>query len=274
MDAFRRFRRELGLQETWPIPLIEIVDFIAYMFKNGYTHSTINCYISGIGFYSKLNNQNDLTNTFIVKKMLDGIRRCSVNKSDARLPITRDLLRQILSVVQVACNGFYEACLFRSAFTLCYHGLFRVSELASDSSMNHAIQISNVRHCDDGVEINLKRSKTDQYGSGVTIHLSPSNDQEICPIQALKKFLQYRPKVEGNLFCHYNGHALTKYQFSSVLRHSLSILGIPSINISTHSFRIGMATQCAIDGYPDEHIKKLGRWKSDVFTRYIRIPNN
>ena len=34
-----------------------------------------------------------------------------------------------------------------------------------------------------------------------------------------------------------------------------------------------MATQCEMDGYPDEQIMRLGRWRSNVYLRYIRIPN-
>jgi hypothetical protein len=49
-------------------------------------------------------------------------------------------------------------------------------------------------------------------------------------------------------------------------------IGWPAI-LSSHSFRIGMATQCAMDGYPDEQIMRFGRWRSNVYLRYIRIPN-
>jgi hypothetical protein len=44
LEMLNRFRREFSLRDSWPIPLSEIVNFIAYMFKKGFAHSTVNCY--------------------------------------------------------------------------------------------------------------------------------------------------------------------------------------------------------------------------------------
>ena len=155
LEMFNRFRREFSLRDSWPIPLSEIVNFIAYMFKKGFAHSTVNCYISGLSFKNKLQNFEDNTDAFIVRKMLDGIKRCSLNKSDSRLPITRELLGKILSVLPAICKSSFESCLFKSAFSLCYHGMLMVSELICSGSMNHAIKVTNVRNCDDDLEIFL-----------------------------------------------------------------------------------------------------------------------
>jgi hypothetical protein len=39
-----------------------------------------------------------------------------------------------------------------------------------------------------------------------------------------------------------------------------------------YSFRIGAATTAHMMGIPDNRIKAMGRWHSDSFMRYIRIP--
>ena len=91
LEAFYEFRRECSLGGLWPIPLCEIVDCIAYMYTSGLAHSTANCYIAGLSFCSKLNNSEDNTGAFVVRKMVDGVRRASLGKPDSRLPITREL---------------------------------------------------------------------------------------------------------------------------------------------------------------------------------------
>jgi hypothetical protein len=52
----------------------------------------------------------------------------------------------------------------------------------------------------------------------------------------------------------------------------LHTLGIEEAQYASHSFRIGIATTCAMKGVSDEQIKMSGRWKSDAYDRYIRIP--
>lgn len=99
------------------------MDFIAYMFKKGFAQSTVNCYILGLSFKNKLHNFEDNTDVFIVRKMLDGIQRCSLSKSDSRLPIIRELLGNILSVLPAICksslNPTYLSPLFHFVIMVC-----------------------------------------------------------------------------------------------------------------------------------------------------------
>ena len=39
---------------------------------------------------------------------------------------------------------------------------------------------------------------------------------------------------------------------------------------SGHSFRAGLSTVLSILGFPKEDIQKWGRWKSDVYQRYVK----
>lgn len=274
LQSFGKFRNESGVNQSWSIPLQDIIDFIAYLFKSGLTHSSINCYISGLSFHNKLNNLQDNTNSFVVRKVIEGVKRVSICKKYSRLPISRDLLGKILSVLNVITKSQYGAYLFRAAFSLCFHGMFRVGELTvSDSySLNHAVKKRDVKFVNGGLEVFFRSSKTDQFGSGVTIHVSSQLNKQLCPVAALAAFLPIHSQEQGLLFCHLDGSPLSKYQFSAILKPALSVLGVTHAKISSHSFRIGMATQCAIDGYSDDHIKKLGRWKSGAYLRYIRIP--
>jgi len=230
--------------------------------------------MSGLSFYCKLNDFEDNTNRFIVRKLIDGVKRSRSPQIDNRLPISKELLGRIIFVLPSICSSNYESALFKAAFSLAYHGLFRISELTvcPQNISNHTVVVRNVEICNDYLDVYSSSSKTDQFGKGTSIHIPAQADHKTCPLLLLKSFLQIRPNLEGPLFCHFDGTPLTRYQFSALLKRSLSTLGLRNSRLTSHSFRIGRATSFAIEGLSDDEIKRLGRWESNAYLRYIRIP--
>ena len=57
------------------------------------------------------------------------------------------------------------------------------------------------------------------------------------------------------------------------IHQALQTLGLESSHYAGHSFRIGAGTTAAERGIPDSTIKVLGRWKSEAFQSYIRLPS-
>ena len=241
--------------------LQDITAFVAYMYKLGLSHSTINSCMYGLRVYCKLNDFEDNTNRFIVRKLIDGIKRSRSSQIDNRLPISKELLGRISFVLPSICSSNYESALFKAAFPLAYHGLFRISELTvcPQNISNHT-----VAH-------NVSSSKTDQFGKGTTIHIPAQTDHKTCPLNLLKSFLQIRPNLKGPSLCHFNGTHLTRYQISALLKRSLSTLGLRSSRLTSHSFRIGRATTFAIEVLSDDEIKRLGRWESNAYLRYTFV---
>lgn len=254
----------------WPVPLYDLCSFIAYLFQEHFSHSSIKCYLAGISFYSKVNEFEDNTQKFTVKKMLEGINRSRVKGKDPRLPITKELLQLILKFLPFVCFSCYEVKMFQAAFSVAYHGLLRIGELASGGCSNHVISVSDVSFSSFGMKICIPSSKTDQIGTGYKILLQPHPDPNICPAQLTKNFLKDRPPIAGPLFCHFDGRALTRYQFVSVLKKTLSRAGINSTCFTSHSFRIGRATTLSMEGLSDSKIMQFGRWKSNAYKSYIR----
>ena len=60
--------------------------------------------------------------------------------------------------------------------------------------------------------IKLKRSKCDQFGTGVTVYLGRT-DSPLCPVTALLAYMASRQDSPGPFFRDDKGHPLTKAVF-------------------------------------------------------------
>ena len=112
--------------------------------------------------------------------------------------------------------------------------------------------------------LNIKCSKTDPFKEGFKLKLT-SLDSVFCPVVALQRFLSVRGSVLGPLFIFSNGSFLTRNKLSSLIKNCF-----PNLSLDTHSLRIGGATLAAQSGVSPLLIKKMGRWRSNTFMRYIR----
>ena len=84
-------------------------------------------------------------------------------------------------------------------------------------------------------------------------------------IDTLKQYMALVPSNAHQFFCHANLMPLTRYQFSAVLSKACKLAGFQVTIIKTHSFRIGRASDLALQGISDDLIT------SNSYARYIRL---
>lgn len=272
---FENFRGRCGFPKTWPAPCNQVVSFIAALSLERKAPSTIKSYVAGIAFQHKINGWYDPTKPFVVQKLLEGCKR-SDGKEDSRAPITINMLPNIMQVLDKVCSSTYETALFRAAFSLAFFAFLRVGEFTMKTMSDkgdRVIAVSDIRFEGPGVKalyLRLRYSKTDQAGRSTVIKLNRCIYSQICPVQALMCYMSNRPEANAPLFIHMDKKPLTRFQFQSVLNKTLACCGIATAEFKTHSFRIGAATTAAMCGVSSDDIKRLGRWKSSAYTRYIR----
>lgn len=260
------------MKPLWPPSLEDITYFVSYLSLKGLASSTAKTYLAGVGYECKITGYEDVTNHFLIRKMLEGLSR-SKSAKDTRAPITLDLLKKIIYTLPTICYSVYETHLFKAAFTLAFFGLMRVSELVIDDKRENTSPVNLVdvkmNILKNQIELTIPKSKTDQQGLGSRIIIMATCD-DTCPFSCMNEYLKQRSKVNGPLFCHFSGRPLTRFQFSSVLLKALKCLHIDTMFYKTHSFRIGGATYYHNTGVGEEELKTKGRWKSKVYTKYIR----
>ena len=121
------------------------------------------------------------------------------------------------------------------------------------------------------VLIAIRVSKTNQSGAPTILRISRSGNPSLFCVTAVQNYLRHRPCHSQYFFSHMNESPLTRSQFTDVLAKAIRCLGLPTQVYTSHSFRVGRASDLASKGVPIETIKKLGRWKSNVVERYIRL---
>ena len=79
--------------------------------------------------------------------------------------------------------------------------------------------------------------------------------------------------MPGPLFRLADGSPVSRAIFNDKLSMAIKYCGLDPSRYKGHSFRIGAASYAADAGMSDSQIRALGRWKSDAFHKYIRIPS-
>ncbi|XP_053392611.1 uncharacterized protein LOC123564884 [Mercenaria mercenaria] len=272
VNSFERFRSNYTFPKLWPIPVSHVLLFLANCFERGLSPKTIATYLAGINYFHKLRGFTDFSRVFIVNKLLEGTHR-NRHTRDERAPLRKHVLEKVCNVLSTFCNDNYETKLFSALFTLAYFGLFRVSELVAPRTyhLGNALLRDDVSfmHNNCYVIIKLRHYKTNQRGKPVLIKI-PRQNETICPVLKLIAFLELRPMYQVALFCHQNGAVVTRSQFTDVLSKAISRTCYRGGNFKSHSFRIGRATDLAIQGVSSEIIMKMGRWSSNCYKLYIR----
>lgn len=68
VESFGQFRLVYNYEDNWPIPIDELAKYVAYLSCQGLTVTTVSTYLSGLSFAHKINDLEDHTKSFIIKK--------------------------------------------------------------------------------------------------------------------------------------------------------------------------------------------------------------
>ena len=197
-----------------------------------------------------------------------------------RLPITPGILRKMLQVWNREPTSWNHRMLW-AACCVGFFGFLRSGELTApekeEFDANQHLCFKDVAVDNPSnprvVSVRIKQSKTDPFRLGVTIFLGRT-DTPICPVAALLSYLAVRGAGEGPLFHFVDGQPLTRSRLVTEVRQALQKAGMQPENYAGHSFRIGAATTAAACGVPVDIIKTLGRWRSQAYQLYIKLPQD
>ena len=176
--------------------------FISYLYNSSYAPSTVNTYISALGYCHKLMGLSDPYKVFYVSQMLKGYGKVGF-RLDSRLPITLPILNRLVAAASSLEGSAYQIIQFQAMCSLAFYAFLRIGEITSVSKQGappplHLYQLTKLLNAADELTAfkvtfgNFKYSYNERPFSIVVSRHPPS-----CPVDLLSKYLHCKSE---NLF--------------------------------------------------------------------------
>lgn len=197
-----------------------------------------------------------------LRRVLRGIRRSVGVAQREAAPVLSSHLRSMLEALPDTLAGKRTAALLLVGFS----GAFRRSELV-------ALTVRDVAFTPDGLEVTLRRSKTDQEGAGRLVALPYSGNPDACPVRALRAWLEAAGISEGPLFREVTCHGrvasapLTGHSVARIVKRTAAAAGLEPAQFSGHSLRAGFVTSAKLKGKAEDSIMRQTGHRSVAMVR-------
>lgn len=245
-----------------PADPLDISKFLLEAMSQGVKSATIRRKVASISAVHRLSDLADPTKHPEVKLCIRKINRQLGNRFDQAFPVTRSVLDQLLKV----CGDDIRGVRDKALLLLAYDSMRRRAELVS-------LRVEDLELGDEGqCSILLRRSKTDQVGSGHWVHLSQETSAAITTwldaAQLNTGYLLRGIRIGGKV-CPELGASQVSRIFKGLAQKAKLDPHIVSA-ISGHSMRVGAAQDLLMKGASLPQIMVKGGWvKTDTVMRYI-----
>ena len=247
--------------------------YLTHLSTNDAKMSTLKRRLVSIGVVHKLKGHYlDTKHPSIIENIL-GIRRRKGSYQKSKKPLLINNLKIVINVIDEKNKEEIKKFRDRTIILIGFSGGFRRNEIVS-------LDFEDLDFVEEGLKINIRRSKTDQFGKGSVKALPYFDSPQYCPVVTLKKWLEISKITTGPLFRRFvkgsklSENRLTDQTVALLIKEYLNLAGIDSKNYSGHSLRSGFATTAAESGVEERSIMAMtGHKSSEMVRRYIKEAN-
>lgn len=226
-----------------------------------------------IRFWHKAKGYVSPTYSFNVKETMSGIKNAKGTAPDQKRAADIEIIKAICRTIPDTLAGHRDRALLLVGFAF---GARR-SELVS-------LNVEDIRYNHKGMELFIRRSKTDQEGKGRSPVIFYGQYPETCPVRSLQKWLKVAEIKSGPIFRKIDKHgnigdSLSADGFRYIFERLIKNAGFDPSDFSPHSLRHGFVTTAHYAG-KDEHsiMRQTGHRSIQTMRRYIddadRFVNN
>ena len=235
--------------------------------------STLKRRLVSIGVIHKLKGHYlDTKHPSIIENIM-GIKRRKGSHQKGKEPMLISNLKAIINVIDQQNKEDIKKFRDRSIILIGFSGGFRRNEIVS-------LNLDDLDFLPEGLKINIRRSKTDQFGEGFIKALPYFDSSHYCPVVSLKNWIEISKITSGPVFRRFvkgsklSENRLTDQTVALLIKEYLNLAGIDSKNYSGHSLRSGFATSAAELGVEERNIMAMtGHKSTEMVRRYIKDAN-
>jgi site-specific recombinase XerD len=247
--------------------------YLSYLSSKDIKVSTLKRRLVSIKVLHKLKGYYlDSKNPIIIETLM-GIKRRKGSVQKGKKPILINNLKEIINAIDKQNKEEIKKFRDRSIILIGFAGGFRRNEIVS-------LDCEDLDFVQEGLKIDIRRSKTDQYGEGFTKALPYFDSSQYCPVLSLKKWIEASKITSGPVFRRFSkGSKLSKNRLTDqtvalLIKEYLKLAGIDNKNYSGHSLRSGFATSAAESGVEERSIMAMtGHKSTEMVRRYIKEAN-
>ena len=226
-----------------------------------------------IGVIHKLKGYYLDTKHPLILENLMGIKRRKGSIQNGKKPLLINNLKRLINAIDHQKKEQIKIFRDRTIILIGFSGGFRRNEIVS-------LDYDDLDFVEEGLKINVKRSKTDQFGEGSIKGLPYFDNSQYCPVLSIKKWIEISKINSGALFRRFTKGSnlsekrLTDQTVALLIKEYLDLAGINSKNYSGHSLRSGFATTAAEAGAEERTIMAMtGHKSTEMVRRYIKDAN-
>ena len=247
--------------------------YLTYLSTKDVKISTLKRRLVSIGVIHRLKGHYlDTKHPSIIENIM-GIKRRKGSIQKSKKPILISHLKKIINVIDEQKNENIKKLRDRSLILIGFSGGFRRNEIVS-------LDYDDLDFVEEGLKINIRRSKTDQFGEGSVKALPYFDSTKYCPVISLKNWIEISKIESGPLFRRFikgsklSNNRLTDQTVALIIKEYLKLAGIDNKNYSGHSLRSGFATSAAESGVEERSIMAMtGHKSTEMVRRYIKEAN-
>jgi site-specific recombinase XerD len=235
--------------------------------------STIKRRLVSISVIHKLKGYYLDTKHPLIIENLMGIKRRKGSNQKGKKPLLINILKKVINVIDEQKREKIKILRDRSLILIGFSGGFRRNEIVS-------LDYEDLDFVSEGLKINIKRSKTDQFGEGLVKGIPYFDNAQYCPVVSIQNWIKFSKINSGPLFRRFtkgsnlSENRLTDQTVALLIKEYLNLAGIDNKNFSGHSLRSGFATSAAEAGVEERTIMAMtGHKSTEMVRRYIKEAN-